>query len=67
MCDRIDEVTKTLSVKGIKVSCQMQEWGGGFQIISKPETMSEEEAYTLLSDVVNRTIKGPWEFSVRLK
>jgi hypothetical protein len=69
MCERIDSIQKQLDKQesGLKINCQEGNEMAGYQIVAKPDTMSEGEARIVIMDVINRTIQGPWEFFVRLK
>ncbi len=65
-CTRAEIVTRALAEQGIKVACVEREGFEGYQILEKPDSMSETEANQRIMDVMWYVIKGPWEFNARL-
>ena len=64
MCARIDSVQQKLDALKIKVVCTSGDHQDGYQIVEKPASMSQTDAETLAGEVIDLTIKGPWEFII---
>ena len=64
MCTRIESVQQKLDALKIKMVCTSGDHSDSYQIVEKPASMSETEAQTLAMEIIDRTIKGPWEFTI---
>lgn len=65
-CQRANIVQQKLAQQGIQAVCQEGNGIVGYQIVDKPASMSHEEAQKILLEEQFFTIKGPWEFNIRL-
>ena len=62
------KIQQTFAERGIAIKLDCIEINGvmTMQIVSKPETMSQEEAEQLVYSDEFFTITGPWEFTFNL-
>jgi hypothetical protein len=65
----LDKVQKALDVRktGIKLQCTEESWGSSVTVVSKPASMSQEEADRIVFSDEFFTIKGPWTFATSVK
>ncbi len=63
------KIQQALAERGIDITleCQMSEGVERMYIVSKPETMSQEEAEQIVYSDEFFTVSGPWEFTFHLK
>jgi hypothetical protein len=69
-CDfYLNKVQKALDDRktGIKIQCTEESTGSGATVVSKPTSMSQEEAEKIVSSDEFFTVKGPWTFAGSLK
>lgn len=61
----LEKVRKALVARnlGIQVGCQQEDWGEGLEVISKPASMSMEEAKQIIHSTEFFTLPGPWVFT----
>jgi len=62
------KIQQTLNERGIAIALDCVDSGGGpvMQIVSKPDTMPQEEAEQIVFSDEFFTIKGPWPFTFNL-
>lgn len=62
------KIQQTLSERGIAITLNCTDVNGvqAMQIVSKPDTMSQEEAEQLIYSDEYYTVKGPWAFTFNL-
>jgi hypothetical protein len=62
------KIQQTFNERGVAITLACNDVNGVsmMQIVSKPETMSQEEAEQLVYSDEFFTIKGPWEFTFNL-
>ena len=62
------KIQQTLSDRGIAISLNCADVNGvqAMQIVSRPDTMSQEEAEQLVYSDEFYTVKGPWSFTFNL-
>lgn len=60
----IHKIQQTLNERGIAIQLGCVDSGGGqiMQIVSRPDTMSQEEAEQIVYSDEFYTVKGPWSF-----
>ena len=69
-CDfYLNKVQKALDARGagIKIQCAEKPDGSGVSVVSKPASMSQEDAEAIVSSDEFFTIKGPWTFASSVK
>jgi hypothetical protein len=62
------KIQQTLNERGIAITLDCPEINGEptMQIVSKPDTMTQEEAEQLIYSPEYYTVQGPWEFTFNL-
>ena len=62
------KIQQTLSERGIAITLNCADVNGvqAMQIVSKPDTMSQEEAEQIIYSDEYYTVKGPWSFTFNL-
>lgn len=62
------KIQQALSERGIAITLECSEVNGvqAMQILSKPDTMSQEEAEQIIYSDEFYTVKGPWSFTFNL-
>ena len=64
--ETVAKANKRLAEKGIEFNYINMDHGGNFEILKRPEGLSDEEIGTLIWDALAEQYEGPWVFTVEI-